>query len=152
MAVVNHMTTLEGRQTTKDVFPSIKLKCLNTIEFIFNDVNLDYLKELCTRIQDYFISLNWTETALDFRSFPECYKAVEYTGNFLSIKQSIRVYFTNYEFKMMMPFLDALQPETPLFSLIDPFGVTNIPMAIVSKLIGETKYVLINFMVAKLDR
>jgi hypothetical protein len=149
--LLEHMTKLMHKESTQNQLDSIQLTCLNTIEFIFNDSNLDYIKALYLKISSCFQTLNWVETNVDFPStFEECYKAVEYEGPFLSIQQSIRIYFTFYEFKDLS-FLAELQPRTPLFSLIDPFRVADIPMSVVRQLIGNGKLALLNLMVANLD-
>ena len=157
-------------RTSKDL-PSIEV--LKTVEFVFNDKKLEYITELNTKTNGYFLSLKWEEkTNLDFRSFPivscelckkdhavcnvvEYTGPLEYTGPFKQsrpTKQSIRIYFTNYCFQKILPFLKMLQPEIHLFSLIDPFNARDIPMYVVKKLIGDNKDVLLNFMVANLDR
>jgi hypothetical protein len=162
---LEHMENLTRAKNTKYELYKTRLTRLNTVEFIFNDANRDYIVALYKKISACFHSLNWEETNVDSSSFSNCYKAVEYEGPFLSVRQSIRIYFTFYEFKDMtflaefqtqpQPQLQAqalFQFQTPLFTLIDPFNVTQIPMSVVRQLIGEHKDVLINLMVGQLDR
>jgi three-Cys-motif partner protein len=141
--LLEHMQKLLDNQSNP--LDSIGRKRLNTVKFIFNDKNLDYINALYLKISACFGSLKWKETK-DLSSFSERYKAVEFEGAALQV---IRIYFTNYEFKEMS-FLADLEPET--FILIDPFGVAGIPMPIVRKLVGNGKHVLLNLMVKHLDR
>jgi hypothetical protein len=147
-ALLEHMQKLMDKESFLNELDSIPLTRLNTVEFIFNDSNLDYVKALHLKIRDGFRSLNWEETNVDSSSFSKCYKGVEYEGPML---QFIRIYFTNYEFKEMS-FLVELEPQTPLCTLIDPFGVADIPMSVVRQLVDNGKLVLLNLMVATLDR
>jgi hypothetical protein len=144
--LLNHMQKLMHKESTQNQLDSIQLTRLNTVEFIFNDSNDDYIKALYLKISACFQTLNWEETNVDLSSYKKCYKAVEFEGPF---HQFIRIYFTNYEFQEMS-FLADLEPETCI--LIDPFGVADIPMPIVRKLVGNGKHVLLNLMVATLDR
>jgi hypothetical protein len=146
---LDHMNNLMARESTQATFESFELNRLNTVLFIFNDSSQDNIKKLSEKIDEGFQQLNWEKwyspCSISGKSFP----AFEYKGPFLSKSQSIRICFTNYKFHEMS-FLVGLQ--SPLFSLIDPFGIAQIPMEIVSMLIGDRKEFYINFMVSTLYR
>lgn len=96
------------------------------------------------------------------------FRSVDFTGTFMSdqqstlqqstaqqstVQQSFRIHFTvgRFEDLEFKPDPDPKQ-EVPLFSLIDPFGVGQIPMSAVRPLIGDNKAILLTLMVAALDK
>ena len=120
---------------------------LKTVEFYFNDASPQNIDELSLKISQQFEDYGWDENVLPaskpFR------KIVEYIGPFGSTKQSVRIYFSAKKFDKIT-FFDELQP--PMFSFIDPFGIAQIPMKMVSKLLGNEREIFINLMVGTLNR
>jgi hypothetical protein len=147
--ILDHMNKLMSKDTTQTAIQSFKLKRLNTVMFVFNDHSRYNIEKLREKIDEGFQQLKWekwdSSCSISGKSFP----SFEYSRPFLSISLSIKICFTHYKFEKMS-FLEGLQP--PLFSLIDPFGIEEIPMEIVSLLIGNGKEFYIKFMVATLNR
>jgi hypothetical protein len=141
---LDHMDNLMKRPQK-----AIALECLKTIEFVFNDAEIENITELRRKIDEYLLSKNWEMSILPLSNLKKCVQVVEYKGPFLTISQSIKIYFTTFKFEEMS-FMSELHP--PLFSLIDPFGIAQIPMAAVRLLIDHGKELFLNLMVATLNR
>jgi three-Cys-motif partner protein len=151
---LDHMNNLMNRDSTQTEIKSFELKsckCLKSIQFFFNDASEENITELSRKIDVCFRlrHTNWKRSILPSSDLEKCVRVVEYKGPFLAISQSIEIHFTTYKFEEMSV-VKSLQ--TPLFSLVDPFGIKQIPMEIVRLLIGDGKEFYINFMVATLNR
>ena len=147
---LDHMKNLTERDTnpvTQTVIESLGLDCLKTIKFHFNDYSRQNIADLRKKIDEGLKKEKWQ--IFRSRTLYKYEQVVEFIGPFLTISQSIKIYYTTYKFEEMS-FLKQLQP--PLFSLIDPFGISQIPMSSVSLLIGSGKEVFINLMAATVNR
>jgi hypothetical protein len=149
---LDHMNNLMNRASTQTGVKLLEMKnckSLKSIQFFFNDASKENIAELSQKIDQCFQRIGWEKLFLPSSNLKKCVGVVEYKGPFLTISQSVEIQFTSYKFEEMS-FLRSLQ--TPLFSLVDPFGIAQIPMEIVRLLIGDEKEFYINFMVATLNR
>jgi hypothetical protein len=144
---LDHMNNLMKR--SRNAVESVELNCLKTIEFVFNDASKGNIAELSQTIDQCFQRKEWEKIILPSSDLKKCIGVVEYKGPFLTIGQSIKIYFTTFEFEEMS-FLSEIQ--SPQFSLVDPFGIAQIPMATVRLLIEHGKELFLNLMVATLNR
>lgn len=154
-AALVHMEVLKKRSSFKDRLKEAGSTCLRAVEFIFNDFEESYIVELYSKISRCFNALDWQEDVLDPESCPvtssRIFKSIELTGPFLTIRQCFRIHFTIDKFENVK-FKPEPEPGVPLFSLIDPFGVAQIPMTAVRPLVSDNRTVLLNLMVAALDK
>ncbi len=118
------------------------------VRFIFNDVKEGYIHTLINLVSDILRSSGWEEIEVFPQEVWKYVKAVEYSKMFNSKRQSILVIYTNYKFTDMN-FLAHIPP--PALSVVDPFGIAQIPMESIRWLIGEEKDFFINLMVAPLN-
>jgi three-Cys-motif partner protein len=117
------------------------------LRFIFNDADESHIG-LLIQLVSYVLRLSGWEEQEDFPEEVWRYvKAVKYSATFNSKCQSILIIYTNYKFEQMT-FLADIPP--PMLSVIDPFGIAQIPMESIRWLIGEEKDFFINLMVAPL--
>ena len=146
--LIDHMENLFGRKKTQERIEFVLNRCLKTVEFFFNDASKDNIANLRVRIDQQMTSFGWRKTA-------ESASAVDFEGPFFestnsAITQSLRINFSAKTFEVMEDSYAELRQ--PMFSFLDPFGIKQIPMKSVERLVGEGKDILINLMVGTLNR
>ena len=143
--VIDHMKNLFGRKKTQEKLRGVRNRCLKTVEFFFNDASKDNIAKLRVKIDQQMTSFKWRKTA-------ESASAVDFEGSFFEseIKQRLRINFTVNKFEDMGDSYAKLRQ--PVFTFLDPFGIKQIPMKCVGRLVGEGKDILINLMVGTLNR
>ena len=124
-------------------------RCLKSVEFFFNDASEDNITKLKAKIIQQLTSFGWLIIT------DESASVVDFEGPFfesedLTIKQSLRINFTSNKFEVMGDSYAELRQ--PVFTFLDPFGIKQIPMRCVERLVGEGKDILINLMVGTLNR
>ena len=117
------------------------------VRFIFNDANKCHIDSLIELVSDVLKLSGWEEREVFLQEAWTYAKAVEFSKTFNSKRQSIMVIYTNYRFEEMTFLADI---PSPMLSVIDPFGIAQIPMESIRWLIGDEKDFFINLMVAHL--
>jgi three-Cys-motif partner protein len=146
---VDHMNNLMQRQGAREIIENSEIEVFKSVNFFFNDADKSNIKSLEKRVDERFMLLGWKKTMknpIHRRSFETI---VEYEGSFLSKMQSIMIIFSTFKFEEI-PFLADL--PAPLFSLVDPCGIAQIPMASIRQLMGDGKEIFINLMVWTINR
>ena len=139
--------------STQNKFQEIFSKHEFAVNFIFNEKDRDNLKYLKALVAERFGLYGWKpEEAEEMTERLEdsiVYEGqVRPRGDSFVRKAKIRVQYFNREFHQLD--LDAI--PSPLFSFIDPFGISSIPMDAMKKLVGADREVFLNLMVATINR
>ena len=141
---VDHMNNLQQRKEKSKDIESSKINVFKSVRFFFNDLDENNIRNLITLVDERFKLLGWKTTTAQNESY-FCLMTAE--GPFLSRRQSIEIIFSTFKFEKI-PF----SFPAPLFSLIDPCGIAQIPMEKIRTLMGDRKEIFINLMVGTLNR
>jgi hypothetical protein len=147
--VVDHMNNLQKRQGARKFIEQSEIEVFKSVAFFFNDAEKSNIENLVKKIDKRFELLEWRKTIQEYFNSGPYYMRAEYEGRFLSKRQSIMIIFSTYKFEEI-PFLANL--PAPLFSLVDPCGIAQIPMKAIRQLMGNGREIFINLMVWTLNR
>ena len=122
------------------------------INFFFNDVNADNLKCLKGVVEERFRLYGWK---ISEQETIEGVEKIVYEGEVVPQSEffpatviRMRVNYSNKKFQDM----DLEKIPSPLFSFVDPFGIADIPIDAMEKIIGSNREVFLNLMVGTINR